>query len=423
MRSRERRKLFLFVAGGFVLLVLFFACADRERENPLDPLNSQTFGKPVGLDVVSFGKKIVLTWHSFQVNGLTGTRIYRQSVPDSSYREIAFVSGSQSDYEDKNVEYGVKYYYKIQMITESYQTPLSDAVKIIPGPSYVWGTTGNNGTVFKLTHDASHRIFERNIFLSAEGITGAGTHRGVWVTDYYLDQIVRIGETGQPRQWYQNFDSPVDIAYDSVRQILWIAEQISGRIVLMDTSGARIAELTDFLSPSSVSVNVGTGFCWVADPHLRAVIWIDPETYALTRLSSLLRPEDVDVNPRDESCWVADSSRVLKVNRGGNFLLSVTGFHWATDVAANPNTGQCWVIDWQPGADKSRVVLLSATGEKVLEMPGFYNPQSLDVDPFDGSCVVADTWNSRVVKISSAGEIIGEWQGRNAPKTIKVISP
>ncbi len=423
MRSRKEGNLFLFVAEWFILFTLLFACADRKRENPLDPLNSQTFGKPVGLDVVSFGKKTVLTWHAFRVNGLSGTRIYRRSVLDSVYRGIAFVSGSQSEYEDENVEYGVKYYYKIQMVTESYQTPFSDAVKITPGPSYVWGTTGNNGTVFKLTHDASHRIFEKNIFLSAEGIAGAGAHRGVWVTDYYLDQIVRLDETGKPRQWYRNFDSPVDIEYDSLRHILWIAEQKLGRIVLTDTSGVKIAELTDFLFPSSVSVNVKTGFCWVADPHLHAVSWIDPETYAVTRLSALLRPEDVAVNPRDESCWIADSSRVLKVNRDGDFLLTVTGFHWAANVAANPLSGQCWVIDWQPGADQSRVVLISATGEKVMEMAGLYNPQSLAVDPFDGSCVVADTWNYRVLKISPAGKIIGEWQGRNAPKIIRVISP
>jgi len=163
-----------------LILVLFFiyGCADRQHDNPLDPLNKKTKGRPVGLDVLSFESTAVLTWQSFQVDGLIGIKVYRQKKNDSTFQEIGLVT-DQSNFEDKSVDFGITYNYRIQAITEKYQTPFSDVVSITPGPSYIWVTSGSFGIVSKITHDASHLIFQRSNYLYPYGITSVGYKKGV----------------------------------------------------------------------------------------------------------------------------------------------------------------------------------------------------------------------------------------------------
>jgi DNA-binding beta-propeller fold protein YncE len=408
----------------FILLnlVLFFiyGCADRQHDNPLDPLNEKTEGRPVGLDVLSFERNAVLSWQPFQVDGLIGIKVYRQIEDDSMFQEIGLVT-DQSVFEDSNVDFGLTYHYRIQAITEDYQSPFSESVSITPGPSYVWVTSGSFGIVSKLTHDASHLIFQRSSFLYPFGIAGAGYKNGVWITDFFLDQAVRITERGTIIKYISGLTSPLDIAYNPFQNYIWIADRDNGKVFMLDSLETMPSRAANFNSPVSVSVDRSSGKCWVADPGNRSVGLIDPGSFYVERYGNFVRPEEVDVTYSNGSCWIADSSQVVKLDRNGNRLISIQDFIWASRVAANDRTGECWVIDWGLQYNEAKIIKISTTGTKLFEVDGFSNPESIDVDPFDGSCLVADTWNNRIVKLSPQGEKIGEFRSPS-PMIVKVVT-
>lgn len=410
-----------FVFGLMIIFITLSGCADRKRDNPLDPSNSATNGKPVGIDITSIGQKTILTWNKIDVDDLIGVRVLRQTKSDSSLYEIALVK-NRSHYEDLNVNFGITYTYRVQIITETYQSPLSDQVTITPGPSSIWVTTGSGGSVFKLTHDASHLLFESSLYLYPLGITPLGYNNGVLVSDFFLNQVVRVSDNGQPITWLSGFISPTEIEYDSRRAHFWVVENDLGRIFLSDTLGNSNLKLTNLQSSTSISVDDITGNCWIADPVGKKVGLIKVDGSAVQSFSGFFRPEGVSVNRLNGTCWVADSSRLVKLDQSGNKTLIVDGFQEAIRVAVNEKSGECWAIDWSPDKDGSKIVKISDRGEKIFEILGFYNPLSLDVDLYDGSCLVADTYNFRIVKISADGETIGQWSSSRLPIRIRVIS-
>ena len=73
---------------------------------------------------------------------LTGVRIYRCDTSNGTYSKIAELSGSTDMFLDKNIKYGVTYYYKIQRFLKvgdtEYKTKLS-SLKTFPG-AYVLKT-------------------------------------------------------------------------------------------------------------------------------------------------------------------------------------------------------------------------------------------------------------------------------------------
>ena len=411
-------KYIVFVGILFILV----GCADRERNNPLDPQNTETKGKPVGLDITSFGHKNILSWNPVRLEDLLGIKILRNSSIDSIFREVAIVT-NKSSYEDQNVDFGVTYSYKIQYITESFQSPLSEEITITPGPSSIWVTTGSSGSIIKLTHDASHKIFENNQFLYTIGIASVGYSNGIFMTDFFLDQVIRVTENGNVNSWISGFNNPIDIDYDQRKTKFWVIDRDLGDIILADTLGFSTAKVANFQSPVALSVDKLTGNCWVADSGNDQIGLINSQSSSVTRFSNFINPNDVDAISSSRSCWVADSSRVVHIDSNGNTLVQVTGFNEATNVAVNERTGDCWVIDWYFQPNQSKVIKVSNTGVKELELIGFYDPQSLDVDTFDGSCIVADRLNFRIVKISESGQVIGEWQTSGPPRNVKVVTP
>jgi ribosomal protein S1 len=68
----------------------------------------------------------------------------------------------------------------------------------------------------------------------------------------------------------------------------------------------------------------------------------------------------------------------------------------------------------KPG-QKITATIVGISGESVFRKRGFEAPRNLVIDPFDGSGVIADTYNVRLVKLSSKGKELGVWETDSAP--------
>jgi DNA-binding beta-propeller fold protein YncE len=77
---------------------------------------------------------------------------------------------------------------------------------------------------------------------------------------------------------------------------------------------------------------------------------------------------------------------------------SSRAFYGPSSVSVNPTDGSCWVAD----TDDSQVVHLSSAGAELWRSASgaFLEPFSVSANPTDGSCWVADTYNNQVVHLS-----------------------
>ena len=400
----------------FLIAVLLIGCADRQRNNPLDPKNPKTGGKPSGVHVFSKEHQIFLSWDCIKLGDFVGMRIYRRSDGEESWTLAAFVNSDSCTFREE-VPYGTGYSYALQAVTSTYESPLSDPVHIVPGPSYVWVASSGAGMIAELTHDASHLIAMRSDLIYPNGLAPAEYGRGVWLADYYTNEIIRIGPNLDILHRFLNANSPLDVDYDPERHRLWVALRGRNAVVLLDSTARTLAEATGFSYPASLSVDSKTGVCWVGDLFARKVVKLDAQILGASSTGKLVKPSSVAASRLDGTCWVADSSRVLQIGPNLEILKELKPFHYAARVAVDQVRGNVWVLDL---AMNSTLRCFSGEGQARFSVDGFAAPRSLDVDEYDGSCLVADTWNYRIVKVDTAGEIIGEFNFSVPPQKVRV---
>ncbi|MCH8125731.1 hypothetical protein IIC38_07205 [candidate division KSB1 bacterium] len=416
-----RKSHYFFYAGLFIVAIN--GCADRKHENPLDPENPFTEGKLTGLSVISLDRVVSLTWDDIEINGYVGTKIFRRTSQDSGFVEIAVVPGNSSHYDDQDVSFDIIYKYKIQAITEFNESPLSDEVVITPGPSRIWVAIRTTGKLFQLTHDASHTLFSRSNFFDISGMANIGNGQGIWLSDFFLNQIAHMSLDGEIVKIFNISESPLDLDFDPSRNRLWIILQSSKKLAFADTSGNLFVINEEFSNPVSISVDRTSGICWISDVQDQTVTRFNLTDTTKSTIENLDRPEDIAVNYQDGSIWVADVSSVKHFSSNMELLISARNFNFVYQVSINQKTGDCWALDLRSGINNSQLIKLDKNGSIIYKLDGFTNPTSLDVDEYDGSCVVTDAGNFNVTKISEDGRIIGKWNALGAPNLIRISSP
>jgi len=419
MRTVGQRRwfpaVFFFLAAGAVLL----GCADRRHLNPLDPKNPDTGGKPAGLEVYSVGHLVYLSWSRIHVDGFQGMRIYRRQTNGGKWEAIAFVQPDTTAYVD-TVAYGIPYGYALQAVTNDYESPLSDEETILAGPSVVWVTSPGGGMLAELSFDAAHRIFLRQDLIYPNGLAPAESGKGVWITDYYTSELMRVSAAGKILRRFLNVFNPLAVDYDTTRHRLWVALHSRNVVMLMDTTGRKLAEAQGFSYPVRVSVDQQSGVCWVADVRARRVVRLDAQSLRTQQSVVLFRPEDAAADPATGTCWVADSSRVVQIGAGGEIKKKIAPFLYALRVAVDPARQNIWVLDYQIGQNRSVLYRFKPDGSQELAYRDLAGAFSIAVDPYDGSCLVADTWNYRVLKIGRSGQVLGQWRSPSPPKEVRV---
>lgn len=402
-----------------LFIQLLTGCAERKHSNPLDPLNPVTKGKPPGLKLVSDHHNVWLRWPKPALNSLTGINIYR-STDSTAAEKIAGLSLLKNVFVDSHTVYNTTYYYSYALVADGYESPRSEPQSITPGPSFFWVSFSSMGQLFKLTFDVEHTYKRVTTSGFPAAIARAGQGKGLWVADDYLGQIYRISNSGQMRFSIRGFGRITAIACDTTGSILWVADVRNKRVVAVDTLGYGKFAITGFEYPNQVAVNQKTGECWIVDSKQNIVVRSDRSGKEIRTIQNLTAPKWVSINETDGSVWVADSSRIVRVLDDGEIKTRFDGFSYAYRVAVDPKRDAVFVFDQSYGWLGTELVKVNTNGTRQFSLRGFGFPKHMVVDPFDGSCVVADTYNSRVVKISGTGKITQEKHFESAPGWIAI---
>jgi len=398
-------------------LIWLFGCAERDRLNPIDPKNRITGGRPQRLQIYSDLNTIVLLWDRLELQGIQGYQIYRSSAIDSNFRPIALVSADSSRFIDRGVVYGQHYRYFLTVMADDFETPSSDTVGIVPGPTNLWATDVYNRRLIKISHDGSHEIQQIGVDGHPWTIAYDAEQRMIWYSDVLQNRIYRIHQEVIEIVLDLAYGDPIDLAMDLQNNRIWIADQNQGRVYLLNRQGQKIGEKSDFKKPVSLDFVSNEGSCWVVDAKAKTLNKLSANLTSVGQISNFISPSSVAVNQVSGECWVADSSRVVRIDLKGRIRLSIERpGSYLRYLSVDSELDLCWVIDFHFSADHSRLLCFNNKGDQLVEFGGLSWPTNLKVNPYDHCCVIADAGSGRLIKVSPQGVAIGEVNGYYYPR-------
>lgn len=388
-----------------LLFLLFFACEERRRLNPIDPLNPFTRGKPTGLKIVSDQGTIDLSWQAFSNEGLQGYAVYRRTDGDT-FEKLATVNADSSSYRDARRPFDVTHEYCVSYLAQDYESPPSESVSIIPGPTYTWIADTYAGVLYRLTHDC-HHVLMSSVYISYPWLIEVNPHRhSAWVVDAIFGDVSEISADGTILAYYNEFREVSAITFDARRNALWLSDSYESIVYKLDSAGAVLFSRSGFIEPRSLAVDRVSGNCYVADEGTGKISCMAATDGTVSELDITCdTPQSVGVDPVQRLIWVADKSRIIRYCLADSSQLVIGDFHDARAVAVNEQSGECWVLDSGAQYDDGRVALLTKDGDVQFSRQGLLGPRSLSVNTYSGECIVAETGAGRLIRIHADGQI------------------
>ena len=272
----------------------------------------------------------------------------------------------------------------------------------------------------------------------------------VYVVDYINYRIQKFDSVGGflakwgGRGSYEGqFNYPQGIAIDSSDSV-HVGDSL--RFQKFDTLGNLQETWGRSYNARAVAV-APDGNIYVADGDANSVIQFDQHGQLLNEwggqgngAGQFNEPNGVAIGPAG-NIYVADTynNRVQKFDSSGGLIAiwgsadssetsstgseetsgTSTSFSYPRDIAVDSNTGHVYVAETR----NNRIKKLTSDGDLIAiwgssdssETSGtsasFSNPRRISVDPGTGDVYVLETWNNRIKKLSSEGEIIAIWGG------------
>lgn len=387
--------------------LLLFACADRQRLNPLDPENPQTLGQPTGLNVISVRDTVTLRWNQLTLHDLNGFRIYRRRAGESNFSPIALTSSPVSSFQEHDVTFGLLHSYRISAVATDFESARSDSVSITPGPTFSWAGDAGTGDLVLLSHDGQHEILRTAVFGQPQRIQIDAKRRLVWVIDRFGGEFGRVTLNGERILSSKRLFGARDLAVDKTDGSVWVADSLTDGLMKFDSVGVLIKSLENYKKLIALAVHPQTSELWALDrATLRVLIFSRTGELRRTLPVALQRPADIDIDGRTGKVWIADGPRVLRLDASGeDEQLQTASFRQAYRLDVDEISSGCWLIDYATAIRGSDIIKLSATGETLFTSTGFDLPERLAANPYDGSCLIADFGNGRIVRLSAGGRV------------------
>lgn len=415
-------RLFVPALVFVVSLLIVAGCVDRPRDNPLDPQNPKTHGKPTGMRLASREHQVTISWDRLNILDLIGMNIYRLAPRDSVFVKLNSAPIPGREFVDRDVEYGLEYTYRITAETKGYESPESDATSIIPGPTYTWVADSYIGQVIRYCHDMRYELIRVGVIAFPTAIAASSSERAAWVLERYSNRLYKISDSGKIEVVVHDFDAPTALAVNQTTGDVWVAQRSHKTVTRLDSQGNLQRSFATFDEPIAVDVDDFNGECWVADRTARTVSRIPLYGQGVFPLSRVfLSPQDVATDPENGAIWIADSSCVLRYDYSGHgSWIVVDGFFWASILAPCKTSNCCWIVDLCESGKPAKLLKMDAQGNVLFELAEFGNPRGISVNSFDGSCLVADTGYGRLVRVSSDGESVEFIQNVSGPQDVSV---
>ncbi|MEE9464556.1 MAG: fibronectin type III domain-containing protein [Candidatus Neomarinimicrobiota bacterium] len=342
------------ITSRAALIVLLAAgCSDRERTNPLDPNNQLTKGAPVGLEVVTILDTAYVNWQPFDVENLTGYRIYRWTEGDTLAAH-ATISFQFSSFQEYNLISDQKYYYAVQAITETDESGISAPDSAIPGPNNFWVTDYDDAALKRVTYDGSH-IISQVYVNSPFALVADPVRNRFWVADYWNRAITVFARDLSVVGSVTLEGSPFDLAISTGFRRVYCLQINPDAITILNLDGEQVDGLDipgepnrhSTIAMDEIAVQVwlgqprssGEAYLYRTDYRLKPIVW-----HTAASFGSL---NTIKADPVNGGVWAATGAGMAYVGPRSEEPLVFASDVIVYDISFNPENGDCYFIGRQ----------------------------------------------------------------------------
>lgn len=408
------------VAGAFALLGLVFLwhCSDRARDNPLDPLNPGTGGKPFKPILSSEKKVVFVSWRDLDNNSITGYRIWRR-MHGQDPEPLSTVSRASTHYKDTVSYYDTTFIYQVSALTETYETSLSPADSIITGPFNYWVADFFRGSLSVVTYDGAHLLRE-NYAGSPVAVVPDPYGPFVWVATFYPSGISKQTLEGE-EVFSQELDSfPADIAVDPQTGNIWTIPVGSAHILQFNPNAGTIDTVSTAVSltlESRLDVGPSGDYVWVTVPDSNKVLKIKTlYPHEIQIISIEGTPRAVIATATPDMTWLATNSGLVGIDSENKIQRYLTEYS-VVDLDVHLESQAVWMIGYDSRAQTTNVWTMTygnGIGTPTpVDLPESYLLSRIRVNPGSDhpGILVYDLIGGQLVRLDRVGNVIGKLEG------------
>jgi len=382
--------------------LFLISCGERERNNPLDPLNESTRGAPPGFRAVALDERVELRWTPVRFDDLIGYNVYRAQSESGAFVTLAGspYSSMSGEITDSLVTNGTTYYYYLVPLVRSYGEAIpSPTVPATPGSDFAVATGPETGVVTKLSADLTAPIWTLGGFYYP--FASATDGQKIWVTDLY-GAVMCLSGDGEVLWTNDQFLLPVAV---SVRHdgLAAVVDRQGGTLsVLSPEGGVQVSVSLPLTAPTSVSFSTDDAI-WVADPGAGLVNKYSLDGHLLHSYEGCAQPSFLDGQTVDGSCWVIDAAtnHVVKLSPEAVEVVRVTLLSKPVVLSPDVSGDGCWVSD----SGTEEIVRLADDGRVLFRVGKVGRVLAIQVLSPEGSAWLADANGDRIFVLSPSGRI------------------
>ncbi|MDP6593165.1 MAG: hypothetical protein QF613_03015 [Candidatus Marinimicrobia bacterium] len=397
--------------------LLITSCSERERLNPLDPLNPATEGKPPAITLSSDEHSIFLSWSGIDLDGIKQFNIWRKDGSDPTDSVLIKVAPKMAEFIDTAPDYDVELNYRLSVETDGWESPLSDPESITPGPFNYWISDYWGTSVTRLSYDGGHQLYQSFDYFPV-ALQYDPVRSRVWVASHYPHRLVRLNDTGEAEFEIELDAPPLDMTINSTTGDIYLILANTSALQHFESNGtANEPVIIPFVlgNGAQIAMIQQTGTLWITEPDSSAVLKIDvtdPDNFTL--FNDLQNPRVIAALQEKRTVWIATDSGLISVVDDDTFMTYLSGYY-IVDLDINEAEESVWVVAYHSDSHSWTVIkMYESTGEwksetvttpftdyisKIAVNPGLEHPGLL----------LYDELNREVVRVSPAGDELGRY--------------
>lgn len=408
-QSQKRTFWILLFASVWALLN---GCAQRGRDNPLDPQSHVE--SPVTLSLNSTDNSTVRLnwyWSSIPVTDYSGFRIYRLGGDNQKYELYREISKNQFSFIDSSVQRYDWYYYKVSVFGPDVESTPSPPEKIYLGQGSYWILSKYGFWVRTVSYDLLHIKKQYNTAYPAEEWAVSLSDSLINLCFFRYDRGVsqlNLKKGFEDYFYHDDLISPIDVEYDPSDNRIYILDdnvQNQLQIVRNKSLERKITLPQDdyvklYLSiPNQYLLILGRTM--LLKFSLASSTITDSFPFAAGFIGQDLDASNDSIFVLTEST-ASNSSQIYKVSfaSSGVNTTTVSGIYYR--ITVNSAGSEMYLAESIADA-KDMVVKLSPQGTRLLQLPNFESIEQIGLNPYDGSIVVVDRFGDQLVLYDSSG--------------------
>lgn len=393
-------------------------CTERERLNPLDPMNPITHGKPSGLKLYSNKKVIHLTWNYIDNKSVIEYNLWRDASNQGNPLLTTTVPAHITTTLDTIPFYDTSYTYSLTAITNSWESPESDPQSIIPGPFNYWIADIWWGTLSRLTYDGAHLLSQTSSY-RPKAIDIDPSNGSLWLANAYPNQIIRLNMHSELQFSTDLNSTPVDIAVDLATGEVFVATVNAADLMLFNSEGTLVENISCELTltdKTKIAVDPMSRTVWVVVPDSASVMKINRRRKITTVFSNIRFFRAISVMPNTGFTWIATDSGIVSISQKDSLQYYLTEYS-ILDLDVNNEEEKVWMIAYDKSESRWTIKVIEHNGEsweiKKFDDGTFSDISKIRINPgseYPGILLYENQGN-QIIRLDSQGNQIGSFSG------------